>query len=320
MRRILYFCPDFPQPSGGTKTLYRHVYRLCQMGFEAFIVHQRSGFALAWHNYQAPILCLEDKPVFRPDDVWVFPEVMLDLIRQTKNFAGPRVVIALSWAPSYHRLRPGERWQDYGISQVMTKSPVIKRYLEWSMGINVTLIAEWIDAGRYYYAPDQKQRKITYTTRKDASGEWLQGILLRRQSLLNDYTWLALRNLDEATYAQHLRESMVYLATTMQEGMHVSVLEAMACGCLVVGYAGIGGNTYMVGQGESQNCILVENGNLPLLGETLEQVLLNIHADRHDYDAVVRQALATAVSYQNSTAEAQSLQAFFEKLGVKKNH
>src|SRR5262245_31016929 len=127
MARILYFCPDFPQPSGGTKTLYRHVWRLRQLGFEAAIVHQRHGFTLTWHEYAAPVLWLEDRPTFGPADVCVFPEVMLDYIRQTQGFGGQRVVIALSWAPAYHRLRPGERWQDYGITQVITKSPLIKR-------------------------------------------------------------------------------------------------------------------------------------------------------------------------------------------------
>ena len=314
MRRILYFCPDFPQPSGGTKTLYRHVNRLGQLGFAAFIVHQRTGFVLSWHCYQAPILWLEDKPEFRPDDIWVFPEVMLDFIRQTQNFPGQRIVIALSWAPAYHRLRPGERWQDYGIAQVMTKSPVIKRYLEWSMDIQVALIQEYIDAARYVHEPAQKKLKIVYTTRKDTSGEWLQGVLLRKNSAFANYTWLPLRGMNEEIYAQHLREAQIYLATTMQEGMHVSVLEAMACGCLVVGYAGVGGNTYMVGQGAAQNCILVENGNLPALGETLEQVLGNLLSDAQCYDQIRQQAIATAHPYQNAEAEAQSLQTFFSKL------
>ena len=120
MSRILYFCPDFPQPSGGTKTLYRHVWRLRQLGFEAAIVHQRRGFVLTWHGYEVPILWLEDHPQFGQADICIFPEVMLDFIRQTQGFRGQRVVIALSWAPAYNRLRPGERWQDYAVIALQT--------------------------------------------------------------------------------------------------------------------------------------------------------------------------------------------------------
>jgi hypothetical protein len=313
MSRILYFCPDFPQPSGGTKTLYRHVWRLRQLGFEAAIVHQRRGFVLTWHGYEVPILWLEDHPQFGQADICIFPEVMLDFIRQTQGFRGQRVVIALSWAPAYNRLRPGERWQDYGITQVMAKSPVIKRYLKWSMGIDVTLIHEYVDAIRYVYDPALKKPTIAYMTRKDATGEWLHGVLARKGEPFTAFTWLPLRGMDEAIYAQHLREATVYLATTMQEGMHVSVLEAMACGCLVVGYAGVGGHVYMVGEGDRQNCVLVENGNLPMLGETLEQVLLNLHIDHHHYDRIINNAVRSTQPYQDMEAEARDLKTFFER-------
>ncbi len=316
MSRIFYFCPDFPQPSGGTKTLYRHVRQLCQLGFDAAIVHQKTGFVLMWHGIQVPVIALEDRPQLRADDILVIPEVMLDFIRQTQHFAGQRVVIALSWAPTYHRLPLGGRWQDYGIQQVMTVSPVIKRTLEWSMDINVTLIHEYVDVELYAYQPAQKKPQIAYMTRKDNSGAWLHGVLVRRHPALATYTWLPLRGLDEAIYAQHLRASTIYLATTLQEGLHISILEAMACGCLVVGYAAVGGHAYMRGIGEAQNCLLVENGNLPQLGETLEDVLLSLLTDPHCYDPVTEHALATVRPYQNAAAEADSLQTFFAKLGA----
>lgn len=311
MTRIFYFCPDFPQPSGGVKTLYRHVSTLCALGFDAYLVHQKRGFTLTWHDYRVPTVWLEERPQFEADDIWVLPEVMADLIRQTQKLSLQKIVLALSWSPAYNRLRPGERWQDLGVQRVLTKSPLIKRYLEWSMAIPVTLIPEHIDASRYRYAPGQKQRQVTYLTRKDAAAEWLQGVLRRKDPALGAYTWLPLRNMTEAVYAQHLRAAAIFLPTTLQEGMHVSALEAMACGALVVGFAGVGGNDYMVGEGARQNCLLVENGNLPQLGERLEAALLALLADPHHYDPIIRQAVQTARRYQDPAAEAQALRAFF---------
>ena len=195
-RRIFYFCPDFPQPSGGTRTLYRHVHRLCEAGIDAAIVHQRRNFVLQWHSYPAPVIWLEDRPRFEGDDILVFPEVMPDLIRQTQSFAGTRVVIALSWLPSYAQLRPGERWQDYGIQQALTTSPAIRRHLMWNQEIDVTLVPEHIDPERYSYQPHAKALQIAYLTRKDASGAWLEGVYTRKHEALSAFTCIHLRNID----------------------------------------------------------------------------------------------------------------------------
>ncbi|MFN8439927.1 MAG: hypothetical protein U0175_04110 [Caldilineaceae bacterium] len=314
MSRILYFCPDFPQPSGGVKTLYRHVARLAELGFTAVIVHQKRGFRTTWHNYDVPMLWLEDRPPIRSDDVCVFPEVMADTVRQTQQIAAKRVVFALSWLPTYNRLRPGERWSDLGVTAVLAKSPTVKRYLEWSMDASVTLIPEYVAPERYFVQPDVKQAQIAYTTRKDNSGEWLQQILTRKGEPFTSFQWLALRNFDEENYAHHLRHSVIYLPTTMQEAMHVSLLEAMACGCLVVGYAGIGGHDYLVAEGPAQNCILVENGNLPELGLKLEEVIRTWSTQPQAFAPIITHAVSTAKRYQDPTAERETLREFYSKL------
>ncbi|NJN81518.1 MAG: glycosyltransferase family 4 protein [Caldilineaceae bacterium] len=301
MPRILYFCPDFPQPSGGIKTLYRHVCRLRDCGFDATIIHQRSGFRAAWHGYDAPVIWLEDRPTLDANDLWVLPEVMVDLARQTRSLPGQRVVIALSWAPAYNHLQPGERWQDLGIHQVLTKSPVIKEYLEWAMEIEVSLIPEFIDPALYHRDEAAKGDKVSFITRKDAAGPLLAATLQRKGAPFSDYEWMALRELNEVDYARHLRDSALFLTTTVQEGMHVSVLEAMASGCLVIGFSGIGGGVYMVGEGDGQNCILVENGNLPMLGEKLEAVIREL-ADQPDrYAHVIENAVKLGAGYPRPT-------------------
>lgn len=314
MTRIFYFCPDFPQPSGGVKTLYRHVSQLQKCGFEAAIIHQKHGFETNWHGYDVPIRWLEDRPQFAPNDICVFPEVMAEMVRQTRSLPFRRVVFALSWAPAYNRLRPGERWSDLDVQQIMAKSPTVKRYLEWCGDSPVTLIPEQISREHYFHDPQNKQAKICFTTRKDNSGEAIQAILTRKGKPFVNFDWVALRNFDEKTYAQHLRQSAIYLPTTTQEAMHVSILEAMACGSLVVGYAGVGGNDYMIAQGIGQNCIRVENGNLPALGLKLEEVLRSWVEDEQQFGLIVRNAVETAQKFQNPQAEIEALRSFFEQM------
>ena len=93
--------------------------------------------------------------------------------------------------------------------------------------------------------------------------------------------------------------------------MHVSVLEAMACGCLVAGFSAIGGADYMVGDGPDQNCLLAENGNLLELGQLLEQTLPEFLHNRDRFATVIANAVATAQRYQDAHAETKGLVAFF---------
>ncbi len=314
MPRICYFCPDFPQPSGGVKILYRHVRRLCDRGFDACLIHQKHGFMAEWQPERVPVLWLEDRPRFSADDIWVLPEVMADFARPTRQFAGRRVLFAQSWLPTLARLQPGERWQNLGVTHALTQSAVIQQWLEWSMALPVTRIPPYVDSGLYTHRPHEKQHTITYMTRKDAAGEWLRGALTRRGEPFTSFQWTPLRGLDEAGYAHALAASTLYLATTVQEGLHLSVLEAMACGCLVIGFHGVGGQEYMVGTGAGQNCILAENGDLPALGRALESTILRLNADRGSLDAVIASAIRTAQRFQDPQAEADALDAFFRTL------
>ena len=147
------------------------------------------------------------------------------------------------------------------------------------MGIEATLIHEYVTPERYYFDRGAKRPKICYLTRKERSAAWLHQVLYAKGDPFSRFEWMPLRELSEDEYARNLREATVYVTTNMQEGMNTSVLEAMACGCLVVGYSGVGGAVYMKPEGPSQNCILVENGNVPALGRRLESVLRDL-ADR----------------------------------------
>jgi glycosyltransferase involved in cell wall biosynthesis len=120
--------------------------------------------------------------------------------------------------------------------------------------------------------------------------------------------------LTEDQYAKELNTSKVFLATSSQEGMPTSTLEAMASGCIVIGFSGIGGNDYMVGEGEKQNCILIENGNYPELGKQLEVLLLKLKENPFTYEQVIKNGIETALNFHDLEVEAKSLREFYKDL------
>jgi glycosyltransferase involved in cell wall biosynthesis len=57
--------------------------------------------------------------------------------------------------------------------------------------------------------------------------------------------WVEIHGLSSNQVAERLRGAHVFLATGFPEGCPLPPLEAMACGCLPVGFTGFGGLDYM---------------------------------------------------------------------------
>lgn len=314
MGRIFHVVADYPHPSGGVRRMYRHVHLLNRLGFDAVLVHIQRPFRTTWHGYDVPVAWLSDRPPLRGEDVVVCPESAMELLRLLKGVPGRRVVCALAWAPRYLQLSPGESWRDYGVRDVITPSPVVAEFIRWSMGIEATVIPEFVDPGLFRYAPEGKTDSVAYMPRKDPAGDILRAAYSGKGAPFDRYDWIACRDLGQADYAGVLRAARIYLPPSAMEGANVSVLEAMACGCIVVGYHGGGGRAFMRGAGPEQNCVLVENGDLPAYGPALEVVLRALAADPRAYAALIANAVATARPYQNEAAEARGLADFYAKV------
>ncbi|WP_296314950.1 glycosyltransferase [Winogradskyella sp. UBA3174] len=56
MPRLLFVCPDIQQPSGGIKQIYRQVDVLNKNNFEAYILHENSGFKCNWFANTTPVV------------------------------------------------------------------------------------------------------------------------------------------------------------------------------------------------------------------------------------------------------------------------
>ncbi|ELS04100.1 putative O-linked N-acetylglucosamine transferase, SPINDLY family [Xenococcus sp. PCC 7305] len=314
MPKIYYFCPDYQLPSGGTRTLYWQVAQLRSSGLDAWIVHQKSEFSLTWHDIRVPITSLEDNPHLKPSDILVFPEVMLPTMQQMASIAARKVVVALNWAPAYLNLEATDSWANYGIQAALFRSPIIANYVKWRMNLPVAVVPTHIDSGLYYYKPAAKKPLIAYMTRKAKDAAIVHRVLEQRGGLFANFTWQALRDSSQAEYASCLRQATFYIPPSAQEGENISVLEAMACGCIVVGYHGIGGKDFMIREGQKQNCVLVENGNLPELGLTMEKTLRDWTANPESFARIIQNAIATGQKAQDTQQEAQALAKFFRNL------
>lgn len=308
--RIFYLCPDFNQPSGGVKRLYTHVKILRENGYDAYITHVNKGFKLDWFESQVPIIYLADSPQISPQDVLVFPESLAVAMENFKELNVKKVAIALN---PHYIFRPPvvENWKVYGINWVVAGNKIIEELIKWSMDINnVYTITKSIDFDMFYFEPEIKQLQVAYMTRKDTLTPTIEKIIKLKNTSLNNMDFIKLENLKINDYAQILKESQIYITTSAYEGIHASVLEAMACGCLCIGFDGIGAKDYVIDSGDQQNFIRAESMNFIDLSKKFIKLIDMINSKDPVIETIRQNAISTAAKY-SSELEKDTLLKFW---------
>lgn len=248
MTRIYYYCSANRTPTGGNKVTYRHVDILNQLGFDACVLHPKSGFRYDSFDHQPPVLGL-DQLRLRPDDLLVMPE---DGGPGMCRFArGVRKLIFNQGA--YNTFRgfvdlkgPLPPYLDPEFLAALVVSEDNLRYITHAFpGVRCQRIHLCIDYDRFAFVPAALKRKsIAFMTRKNP-GDVVQVLqILRSRGALPDWQLVRIEGVDEAGVARLMETPALYLSFVHQESFSLSNLEAMARGCRVIGYSGLGGREF----------------------------------------------------------------------------
>jgi glycosyltransferase involved in cell wall biosynthesis len=270
--RIYVYAPDSNAPSGGIRKLYRHVDVLNRHGFTAAIVHQREGFRCSWFANSTPVIYAATSPVTRADFL-VFPEVYGP---QTATVApGVRRVIfnqnayyTFSGYPLDGREAPMP-YTSPDLVAALVVSEDSRAYLGYAFpALRILRLRYGIDPELFAFQAE-KRRAIAYMPRKNAADVGQVINILRCRGVLAGWELVPIQDRSEAAVADILRESQVFLSFGHPEGFGLPPAEALACGCLVIGYHGGGGREYFAPAGAYP----VEAGNVIGFARTVEGVL-----------------------------------------------
>ena len=219
-RRILVLCPDWNYPSGGVRKLYRHVDVLNANGFNAFIEHPTSGFRCTWFENQTRV---DMERTFWPpnaSDVLLCPEkVCWQMVFKTPGV--PKVIFNQNAYQTF--MGKSEEFKvlpythpDFLATIVVSEDS--RKYIEYAFsGHPVFRIHNSINPDLFYYDPNKKTR-IAFMPRKNKSDANQLLLLLRCRDSIKDFEILLIQNMSESETAQALRESMIFLSFSMQEG------------------------------------------------------------------------------------------------------
>jgi glycosyltransferase involved in cell wall biosynthesis len=248
---IYVLCPDHDQPSGGIKKLYRHVDVLNGHGFSAYVLHQARGFRCTWFANRTRVAYV--------------PDVIRAIMRDKASY----LVIPEIYGPEIADFAPGVKkvmfnqsgyytFAGYSLDKRATESPYLDRdvvaalvvsedtraYLRYAFPhLPITRIHNGVDPALFAYSA-RKRRQIAFMTDKNAEDVAQVINLLKFRGALRSFDLVPIAGKSEAQVGRILRDALIYLSFSPQEGFGMAAAEAMACGCIAIGYDGFGGREF----------------------------------------------------------------------------
>lgn len=234
----LYRAPD--NIAGGIRAIYHHVELLEELGFDA-CVYCPDGRP-TWFTSPAPVVTA--LPVLTSLDHVVFPEGVGQA--EDEALASPAVkhVFCQNQFYIFRKHQAIAERRRLGIDHVFASTGIIAQFLETTFAdLRVPVIPYVIDRERF--RPIAKEARIAYMPRKLADdAQFIEGTFKARYPDLAETPWVRLDGLDQGQVAEELGRSAVFLSLSHRESFGLPPVEAMAAGCLVVGFHGGGGLEY----------------------------------------------------------------------------
>lgn len=297
--KIFHILPYNPIPSGGIKVHYQLVALERRMGYDAYIAYEVPGRKVTWFKHDVPEISWAEMSSLadRTRDVIVGWEDAYPLVRSGFH----NKVMYVQGEVFINRSLPY-----YGID-VWFSSVFNAGALPQFHEREPYLVRPYIDRTVFYHDPSEelsvRPTRVLIQQRK-AGDTALANMLAEANELLSGAAArsapiVVLPDCDEAAFATALRSAQIFVAHSYPEGLGLPALEAMACGCLVVGFTGGGGTDYMQ-QGVNSFVARVD-GDYKELGVMLN---LALFADGKTVSAMRHEGRHTADFFCSSRTEA----------------
>lgn len=311
-----YLSPEPSSHSGGVRVIYRHVDCLNSMGIPAAVVHATAGFRATWFANETRVLA-PAQVTLGPDDVLVIPECYGPGLGRLPEEA--RVVIFNQGA--YHTFdrilfdttQPGSPYADIKrIAALLTVSDDSAELLRYAFpSIPLHIVRPVVDSALFHPAGEQPTRRIAYMTHRRTQEREQLLHLLRARGVLDGWDLAPIRGRSERETAQIMRGSAIFLGFSEREGFGLPPAEAMASGCYVIGYTGMGGREFY----DPAYCTPVPDGDLLAFAHAVEQACTAYDNDPESSMKAGRTASEHILTRYSAARLSSDLRAFYATLG-----
>ena len=339
--KIYYYCPPMNVASGGVSVIFKQASILKKNGFNTSIVYEPrvdnkasyeesqkqkkqiavyEKFNTSWIGKDAEDVNLvtlgegelkfndgttlmAQQLIINPEDFVIIPEGFPNVMEKFSQIACKKIVLAQSWYYILNSMQIGQKWQQFGVQDVMSVSAGITEYINAIMpGLRIKNCTQSIDREIF------KRNKITDKFPKIAfmPGRSQDAVIKTYNviktfySFYPNFRWIRfdeLKGLSKEEFSERLASSSLCLYTDEIAGFGTMPLEAMACGTHVVGWTPLGGKEYMT----ADNGFWAANGDIFQLAELLGIAVEKMITGQLDSDEVHKQYEITLDKYTAET-------------------
>lgn len=240
--KIIFFCPPVSVINGGIKHIFRMAEALMELGHDA-VVFEQNGQRPTWFSCSAPVI---GQGQFQPDknQVYVLPEDQPQILSSFKDFPQRKVIYSQNHFYGALGIGKTSGYADYGVTHILCSSRTIYDHCKLRHPtLKAYVIPCAVDPA--VFKPAAKRNVIAYMPRKRAiEATYIRDMFSFTYPQHKDWVWQELNNMTESDVARVLGEAKVFLSLSRLEGFGLTPLEAMAAGCVVAGFTGIGGREY----------------------------------------------------------------------------
>ena len=257
------------RPSGGVKVMYQHCDILNRNGFVAIPVHVGGTFSVDWFPHESQAISeAKARRECTCDDVVICPEVIPTV---TAPFAAERKVAFVQGWSLVDAGLDGGNYEDHGFTGLLACSQFNREYMAKRSTLPCPVIRNGIDLTLFHPpAVPAEPRRVLYVARKNLA-DALAAIDSLPEQIRSRATFVEHRGpSSEREMADYYRSADVFLWTGYPEGFGLPPLEAMACGCAVVGFTGGGGDEFMR---NGSTALTAPDGDTTALGKQLGRIL-----------------------------------------------
>jgi hypothetical protein len=349
-KKIYYFSPNLNTPSGGIGVLLKQATLLQEANYEVHIMYHprplgtETNGLMIYEEFKPEWLEFAfDKLKFLPigqgtvrtdrnnllqcthvgftkNDLLILPEEASPLLEITlaQNLPCKRVVLAQSWIGMLVNLAAGKKWQDFGITEVITVSDAITDFLNKYMpGLTIHQYSPSIPQNLFTPPPPHQEKVlgICFMASRGLEQQVKVKTALRifqlRYPQYKNIPVVELKDMTRAQFARTLAKYSVALFTDEVAGWGTLPLEAMACHTHVVGFRTYGGQEYMT----ADNGFWVPCGNVFALGEKLGEVIDKLYKKELDEEKLFENYQRTLDRYTEEKEKQRVLEIVKKILG-----